>query len=123
MLINGTPPTSIPLNIVSQFVLTNNNEEMMEVPSVTYIRKCRSALRIVGETVTAHRLAKAHKWEQLFTDGTSRRQIALQNLVISVVEDTELNPIVVSSAIIVEGESSEQQCDAIVKLLKIVQPD
>ena len=49
MLINGTPPQSIPLNIVSQFVLTNNDEEMMEVPSVNCMRKFRSALRIVGE--------------------------------------------------------------------------
>ena len=117
MLINGTPPQAIPLNIASQFALSSDNKEMTEVPSVNFIRRCRIALRIVGETVTAHRLAKAPKWDQLFTDGTSRRQVALQNLVISVLEDEELNPIIVSSAMIVEGESSEQQCKEIVKLL------
>ena len=37
-------------------------------------------IQIIGKTLTAHRLASAEKWDQLFIDGTSRRQIALQNL-------------------------------------------
>ena len=57
-------------------------------------------LRIIGETLTAYRLAKANAWQQLFTDGTSRRQVALQNLIISITENNELRPLILSSAII-----------------------
>jgi len=32
-------------------------------------------------------LSKADKWDQLFTDATSRRQVSFQNLVISIEED------------------------------------
>ena len=70
-------------------------------------------LRIIGETLTAYRLAKASMWQLLFTDGTSRRQVALQNLIISITENYELRPLILSSAIILEGGSSEQQQNAI----------
>jgi hypothetical protein len=39
------------------------------------------------QTLATYRIAKADKWEQLFTDGTSRRQVAFQDLVISIEED------------------------------------
>jgi hypothetical protein len=42
---------------------------------------------IIVQTLTTYRIAKADKWEQFFTDGTSQRQIAFQNLVVSIEED------------------------------------
>ena len=55
--------------------------------SVTFIRQCRVVLQNMNEALSALRHGKAESWHQLFTDGTSRRQIAFQNLVIAVMED------------------------------------
>ena len=108
MLVHGAPPSSIPPSIVSHITITNPGMEIKEIPCVSYVRKCRSILRIIGETLASYRLAKAKKWQQLFTDGTSRRQTAIQNLIIGIEEDSVLKNIVLSSSIILVGESSEQ---------------
>ena len=118
MLVNGTPPSAIPLNIKSQAALTTPGVIIEDLPGLGYVRNCRTILRVIGETLTAYRLGKQAEWQQLFTDGTSRRQIALQNLIISILEDDILRPLVLSSAMILEGETSEQQCDAVVKMIK-----
>ena len=34
-----------------------------------------------------YQIAKADEWEQMFTDGTSRQQVAFQDLIISIKED------------------------------------
>ena len=117
MLVNGTPPSAIRPNIVSQATLTTPDIVIHNLPSARYIRKCRTVLRIIGETLTAYRLAKASMWQQLFTDVTSRRQVAIQNLIISIIEDDDLMPLILSSAIILEGESSEQQQSDILDMM------
>ena len=53
----------------------------------------------------------------MFTGGISRRQIVLQNLIISIFDDV-CRPLVLSSDIVLEGESSEQQCKAIIDMIK-----
>ena len=118
MLVNGTPPSSIPMNIRSQANITMQNIIIESLPTARFFRSCRTNLRILGETLTSYRLAKAKLWIQLFTDGTAKRQIAIQNLIIRINEDKELKDLVVSSAIIIEGESSQQQCDAIIRTIK-----
>ena len=117
MLVNGTPPSAIRPNIVSQVSLISPDIVIHSLPSARYIRQCRTVLRIIGETLTVYRLAKANTWQQLFTDGTSRRQVALQILIISITENNELRPLILSSAIILEGESSEQQQSAILDMI------
>ena len=91
----------------------NPNTTVKVVPSVSWIRRCRTILRIIGETLASYRLAKAEDWKQLFTDGTSRRQSAIQNLIIGIKEDNMLQNIVLSSSIILKGETSEEQFNAI----------
>ena len=113
MLVSGTPSSAIAPNIAAHVALTSPHVIIYELPSNSYIRNYRTVFCIIGETMTADRLANANNWQQLFTGGTSRRQAALQNLTISVIEDDELRPLVLSSAIIVEGETSEQQHDAV----------
>ena len=71
LLVNGTPPSSIPANIVSHVAIMNPNTTVKEVPSVSWICRCRTILRIIGETLASYRLAKAEDWKQLFIDGTS----------------------------------------------------
>ena len=78
MLVNGTPPSAIPLNIKSQAALTTPGVIIEDFPGLGYVRNCRTILRVIGETLTAYRLGKQAEWQQLFTDGTSRRQIDLQ---------------------------------------------
>ena len=113
LLVNGTPPSSIPANILSHVAIMNPNTTVKEVPSVSWIRRCRTILRIIGETLASYRLAKAEDWKQLFTDGTSRRQSAIQNLIIGIKEDNILQNIALSSSIILKGETSEEQFNAI----------
>ena len=118
MLVNGTPPYAVSSNIASQVALTTPGVIIHSLPGDSYIRRCRTILRIIGETLTAYRLGKHQDWAQLFSDGTSRRQIALQNLVIGVIEDDVLRTLVLLSAIILKGESSEEQSEAIVSMVQ-----
>ena len=66
------------------------------------------------------RLGNADSWHQLFTDGTSKRQIAFQNLVIALMEEGKLDPVIVSSCMILEDESSETQVQSIVDMVRQV---
>ena len=117
-IVNGTPPSSIRSNIASFFALTMPWYKIKELPGLSFIRECRVVIQIMGETLTARRLASAEKWDQLFTDGTSRRQIALQNLVVGLLDDEVMKPLILSSSIISENETSEKQVEAIISKLK-----
>ena len=59
LLVNGTPPSSIPANIVSHVAIMNPNTTVKEVPSVSWICRYRTILYIIGETLVSYRLAKA----------------------------------------------------------------
>ena len=122
-LINGTPPSSIKSNIASFVALTNPSYKIKELPGLSLIRECCAAIQIIGETLTAYRIANAEKWEQVFTDGTSRRQIALQNLVVGLLNDGVMKPLILSSAIISENETSEKQVEAIILKVSILLMD
>ena len=67
-------------------------------------------LRILTETLAAYQLAQQGQWHQLFTDGTGRRQIALETSVLIALEnaDGKLRPLILSAACMLEGETSEQ---------------
>ena len=112
MLVNGTPPQAIRKNIqTSSAAFTGKEAE--SVPSVNFIRRCRVIVQIMNETLAALRLGKATSWHQLFTDGTSRRQISFQNLVIALMEDGNLDPVIVSSCMVVKDETSDNQVKSI----------
>ena len=61
--------------------------KIKELPSIWTIRRARTVLLVLVQTLATYRIAKADKWEQLFTDGIPRRQVAFQDLVISIEED------------------------------------
>ena len=96
ILVNGTPPSAIALHVKSQSTLTTPGVIIDDLLGLGYIRSYRTALRVIGETLTSYRLGKQEKWQQLFTHGTSRRQITLQILIISIVEDNTFTPLVLS---------------------------
>jgi len=113
LLVNGTPPSAVPANIQTTSAAFTG-AEASELPSVNFVRQCRTVLQNINETLAALRLGNADSWHQLFTDGTTRRQIAFQNLVIALMEDGKLDPVIVSSCMILEDETSENQVKSIV---------
>ena len=120
MLVNGMPPTAVPVNLQSTqaaFI----GVEAKELPSENFIRQCRTVLQMLNETLSTLRFGKAETWYQLFTDGTSRRQIAFQNMVIALMEDGSLDPVIVSSCIVLEDETSEMQVKSIVDTVSLDQ--
>ena len=82
-----TPPSSVNANIMTMIKTFSPSTVIQELPSIWTIRRARTVLLVIVQTLAAYRIAKADKWEQLFTDGTSRRQISFQNLIISIEED------------------------------------
>ena len=64
-------------------------------------------VEIIGETVAAIKLADADTWNQLWTDATTRRQIPFTAVIIGLMGDNdEIDPVVVSSCIFMEDETS-----------------
>ena len=86
-LVNGVPPSAIRDDLVADVHRFSPKTVIRQLPSIWTIRRARSVLLIIVQTLSAYRLAKADRWGQLFTDGTDRRQVSFKNLVISVEED------------------------------------
>ena len=82
LLVNGTPPSAVPATIQTTSAAFTG-AEANELPTVNCVRQCCTVLQTLNETLSALRLGKADTWHQLFTDGTTCRQIAFQNLVIA----------------------------------------
>ena len=120
LLVNGTPPTVVRKNIQTTSAFFTGKETSEPPPSVNFIRGCRSVLQIINEALSALRLGTAETWHQLFTDGTSRRQIAFQNLVIALMENGKLDPVIVSSCMVVEDETSENQVKSITDMVRYI---
>ena len=86
-LVNGTPPSAVNQNIVAHVCRFLPKCVIKELPSVWTIRRARSVLLVIVQTLSAYCLGAAEKWGQVFTDGTSCRQESFQNLLISIEED------------------------------------
>jgi len=98
LLVCGTLPRTIRNNLVIMYRTMYDKETSIEVLSLSFIRECRTIVQVVGETVTAIKLGQAEKWDQLWTDATSRRQISFQTLIIGMLGDDDIvDPFVVSS--------------------------
>ena len=108
-LVNGTTPAAISSNIVYQAALAIPGVRVIvqELPSINCIQSCQTILRIIGETLAAYRIVKVEKWDPFFSKGMGRRHNALQNLVIGVIYDECLRPLIISTYIILKGETSE----------------
>ena len=123
LLVSGTPPSAVPGSIQSSSVAFTG-AEAKELPTVDFVRKCRTVVENLNLMLGGLRLGKAPTWHQIFTDGTTRRQIASQNLVIGLMENGEFDSVIASSCIYLKDESLAQQVEAIkgkVSLLLLVQ--
>ena len=113
MLVNDTHPTAVPANIQSSCALFTG-VEATELPCVNFVRQCRVVLQNLNETLSAFWLGNSDSWHQVFTDGTTRQKIAFQNLVINLMEDGDLDPVIVSSCMHVENETSVRCLQSII---------
>jgi hypothetical protein len=106
------PPSAIPTAIYGTARrLLHGNMEGISVPSVSFCRSRRRLLRSVTETLAAYRVAKMTRWRHVGTDGTSRRQIGLQNVVISGQYEDDGPIVTVCVRIFIpEGGTAEQAC-------------
>jgi hypothetical protein len=86
-IVNGTPPSSVNANIVTFIRKLSPLIVIRELPSIWTIRRAQTVLLAIVQTLTTYRIAKAEKWEQMFTDGTSRKQVSFQDLIITIEED------------------------------------
>jgi hypothetical protein len=48
------------------------------------MRRGKTVLLVVVETLAVYRLAKAKQWGQMHTDGSGRGQVAMQDLALSI---------------------------------------
>ncbi len=118
---NGTPPTAVPLAMQTMYQMWTGDTPD-ELPSVSFVRTCRVVVEVIGETIAAMKLADAPTWSQLWTDGTTRRQIPFTALVVgSMGDDEDIDPVVVSSCIFMEDERSKTQADGILNCMSCQQ--
>ena len=86
-LVNGTPPSSVNPNIVTFIKKLSPSIVIHELPSIWTIQRAQTVLLAIVQTLATYHIAKAGKWEQMFTDGTSHKQVTFQDLIITVEED------------------------------------
>ena len=86
---NSTPPSAVGENIVANIRTFSPKTVIKELPSKWTVHRARTVLYVIVQTSASYRLGKSNKWRQAFTDGTGRRQVAMQNLLIDIEEDLE----------------------------------
>ena len=98
LICDGVPPARVRATIQT----TNayfTGAEADELPSLSTIRECRTVVQTLNDLLAAFKLAGQGKWRQLFTDGTTRRQISFQCLVIGFLTATGFQSVIASSCI------------------------
>ena len=114
LLIIGIPPRAIPSSIHILYE-TLTGVDTTEVPSVSFMRRCRTVVKVVGETIAVWKLADSDSWRHIFTDATFGRQCAFQALFFGLMYKYGLmDPVIVSSCIFLENETSQTTFDTIV---------
>jgi len=112
LLVNGTPLSAVPAKIraISETVTVQAVSQKL---SVNYVRQCRVIVQHLNEMLAAFRLGNAKNRKQVFTDGTTCRQIAFQNLVIGIFNGGKLVGDCFVLYFFLEDEISEQQVKGI----------
>ena len=87
---------------------------------MSFVRQCHTVVQVVGETNAAWKLTDADSWRQIFTDATSRRQCAFQEIFVALMDkDGLLDPVIVSYCIFLENETSQTTFDTILDKVSI----
>jgi hypothetical protein len=66
------------------------------------------------------KLSICTNWAEIFFDATTRRQVPFSAVVISLMGDTpeSIDPVIVSSCVVLEDETSETQVDGIISKVR-----
>ena len=115
------PLTAINGNIIAHVKSVSPIIIIKELPSIWTIWHTRTVLLIIVEALTAYCLRRIKKWQQLFTDATTRRLTSSTNLNISIQKEDDddiLISLLLSSSIYSLNETSEAVVIAIVNTLK-----
>ena len=105
LISHRTPSSCIAANILNVSSSLNPNYNVVEeLPATNYIHECRSVLGYITTTLATFQLAQEKSWKQLFTDGTTRRGLDIENLVIGVMTDGGFKCITVSNSVMPEAE-------------------
>ena len=121
MLVSGTPLSSINGNIIAHVKAIAPTITINKLPSIWTIRCTQIVVLIITEALAAYRLGKSKRWQQLFTDATTRQQTSFTNLAISIheKEDNDIfTSLLLSCSIYSPNESSEAVVMSIVNTLK-----
>ncbi len=73
---------------------------------------------MVTKTLAAYLLGRADSYKQLFTDGTTQRQTAIQNAVVGILMDGGFKMVTLSSGILVENETAKCLSGSIIRTFK-----
>ena len=97
-------------------------EEHNKIPSLNYVRQCWVLVQVICETITAMKLAACPNWTEIFFDATTRCQVPFSAVVISLMGDglETIDPVIVSSCVVLEDETSETQVDGIVTKVRAI---
>ena len=82
---------------------------------MSFVRRCRTIIQVLGETIAAIKLGQSAEWPQAMFDATSRRGFNFQAFIVSTLTEDEnvLDPIIVSSCIVPEDESAQAASDCL----------
>ena len=119
LLVCGASPAAIPSIIATLYEILYG-ESPKDVPSIRYVLRCRVVVQVIGETLTAMKLASVKDWKQIFFDATTRRQIPFTAVIIGLMGDGKLDPVVVSSCIFLEDESADKTAEGIIDKVSTV---
>ena len=86
---------------------------MTKLPSVSYVRECRTVIQILNDLLGDYKLGMNATWKQLCTDGTTQRQIGFQSLVIGLLTEKDFELVIASSCIFMDDKTLEMQLKVI----------
>ncbi len=92
-------------------VLHSDIDIIRELPSLKHTKSLMMVLSTITKTLAAFRLGHAQNWKQLHTNETSRHQISIVNVVISIINNDNkhvLSACLVLSIISKDGTADEQ---------------
>ena len=119
LLCNGVPPACVRETLQTTLAYFTGSV-VTELPSVSYVRECRTVPQIFNDLLRAYKLGMNATWKQLCTDGTTRRQIGFQSLVIGLLTEKGFASVIASSCIFMDDETSEMQVKGIKDRVSIV---
>ena len=114
VLVIGISPKAIQESMATLYEILNDGKTTDDLPSIDFIRRQRTVVQVIGETVSAIRLGRAAKWDQGFVDATSRGQSEFQCYLVGLLgEDFKMETITVSSCIMLTDATSERTSDSV----------